>query len=44
MIVDAMTLAEKWEGPPWFKWAWLGLAVVAGIFILTMLARRSRHK
>ena len=46
MMLHAMTLAadDKWDGPGWFKWAWLILAAVGAVFVFTMLARRSRRK
>jgi hypothetical protein len=44
MMLHAMTLAERWDGPPWFKWAWLALAAVGAVFIFTMLARRGGRK
>ncbi|MGW3988341.1 hypothetical protein [Streptomyces sp. NPDC004830] len=44
MMLHAMTLAERWDGPPWFKWAWLALVAVGAVFVFTMLARRGRRK
>ncbi|WP_280518085.1 hypothetical protein [Streptomyces ambofaciens] len=44
MVFQAMTLAERWDGPPWFRWAWLITAGVVAVFIFTMLARRGRRK
>ncbi|MEU5999096.1 hypothetical protein ABZ837_14850 [Streptomyces sp. NPDC047197] len=35
----SVQLAEKWVGPPWFKWAFLGVWVLCGVFILFKLSR-----
>ncbi|MFD8234204.1 hypothetical protein ACFV20_20285 [Streptomyces sp. NPDC059696] len=30
-------LAERWQGPPWFKWAFLGVWALCGVFVLFKL-------
>ncbi|MER5256786.1 hypothetical protein [Streptomyces sp. NPDC002855] len=35
----SVQLAEKWVGPQWFKWAFLGVWVLCGVFILFKLSR-----
>ncbi len=32
-------LAERWDGPPWFKWAFLGVWALCGVFVLYKLSR-----
>ncbi|MEU7722386.1 hypothetical protein [Streptomyces tibetensis] len=33
----SVQLAEKWQGPPWFKWAFLGVWALCGVFVLFKL-------
>ncbi|MBB6418336.1 hypothetical protein [Streptomyces sp. AK010] len=30
-------LAEEWQGPPWFEWAFLGVWALCGVFVLFKL-------
>lgn len=34
-----LVLAGRWQGPPWFKWAFLGVWVLFAVFILLRLRR-----
>ncbi|MEU3826308.1 hypothetical protein AB0F36_13445 [Streptomyces sp. NPDC029080] len=35
--VASVQLAERWQGPPWFRWAFLGVWVLCGVFVLYKL-------
>ncbi|MET9564278.1 MULTISPECIES: hypothetical protein [Streptomyces] len=37
--VASVDLAERWQGPPWFKWAFLVVWGLCGVFILFKLRR-----
>ncbi|MFJ8982088.1 hypothetical protein [Streptomyces sp. NPDC102282] len=35
----AVELAERWQGPPWFRWAFLGVWALCGVYVLVRLRR-----
>ncbi|MEV0020689.1 hypothetical protein AB0H45_00425 [Streptomyces atroolivaceus] len=38
-VVAAAELAGRWQGPPWFRWAFLAVWVLCGVFVLVRLRR-----
>ncbi|MFJ4871511.1 hypothetical protein [Streptomyces sp. NPDC088757] len=36
---QSIQLAERWDGPPWFKWAFLGVWALLGVFLLVKFHR-----
>ncbi|MEV7140195.1 hypothetical protein [Streptomyces tauricus] len=32
----SIDLAGRWQGPPWFQWAFLGVWALCGVFILKL--------
>ncbi|WP_405665723.1 hypothetical protein OG379_27850 [Streptomyces sp. NBC_01166] len=38
-VLVAAELAGRWQGPPWFKWAFLAVWVLFAVFLLVRLRR-----
>ncbi|MFD6027827.1 hypothetical protein [Streptomyces griseoluteus] len=35
----SLQLAERWQGPPWFRWAFLAIWALGAVFVLYKLRR-----